>query len=423
MMSIDTSGIALEAHINHEPTVIAKALRSARAVERVGFCLEHYHALEQLQPGIFKDINPKMLTQQPSGVKRNIAIEAISGSDMIKALGVGIAAGSVVGLFFKLIDWVTGKLVGGSGGSGIPTPEQIDREQKAAFQKLAETDRKNREAFKAVLSDVDGAVDKLKSRQKETGRILDEIEKNVREASSPIELACVEAIMKAVPGELIYQAKAVGAMRQFKGEDLIRYNLCTKNGIRGVLSIFEEPALKNVDFNKLQRTAKDLAEAMKTADNFISRQTDASLDMLWKQVSRLAEDYRKYDISQADRAKISERAGTVYSFHTSAAEFAKEHQSPSKGGLDKLDLASSRYTSIIKDSYVCKNILKDATEGIKGKKDAEIENKEHAAKFKSMLGDLQRVITGLLYYTNLADKMNKAFTQSLERYSKAEITI
>lgn len=422
MMSIDTTGIALEAHLNHEPTVIANALRAARAVDRVGFCLEHYQALEQLQPGIFKDINPKMLTQQPSAVKRSVAVEAISGSDMVKALGVGIAAGSAVALFFKLIEWIADKLSGGKGG-GIPTPEQIERENKAAFQKIAETDRKNREAFKAVFNDLDSSLDKLAKRQKNTGKILDELEKNIRAASSPIELMCVEAVMKACPDEMMYQAKAVGAMRLYKGGDILRYNLCLKNGVRGILAVFEEPALKNVDFSKLQRVAKDLADALQTADNFISRQTDGSLDMLVKQAKKVAEEFEKMDIPQSAKAEINTRATKVYSFHTSAADFAKEHERPEKGNLDKLDLSSPRYTSIIKDSYVCQNIVKDAAGKVKGKSDAKIDSKEHAAKFKSAIGDLQRVITGLLYFTNLSDKMNKAFTLALERYMKAEITI
>ena len=424
MMNIDTTGIALEAHLHHEPTVIANALRAARSVERVGFCLEHYYAIEQLQPGIFKDINPKMLTQQPSNVKLTVAAEAIGGSDMMKALGVGIAAGSIVGLFFKLIEWVSDKLSGGkSGASGIPSPQEIDKQHRAAFSKLAETDRRNREAFKAATADIDTIIDKLQKRQKDNGKVIEEIEKNIRAATTPLELACVEAVIKACPDEMVFQAKAVGAMRQFKGAEVLQYNLCLKGGVRGILTIFEESALKNVDFKKLERVSKDLAEALKTADTFISRQTDGSLDSLLKQVQKLSEEFQKMDIPQTERSNIAERAAMVYSFHTRAAEFAKSHNNPSKGNMDKVDLTSERYTSIIKDSFTCKSILNDALNNVKSKKDATIDNKDHNAKFKSAVGDMQRVITGLLYYTNLADKMNKEFTKVLERYSKSEITI
>lgn len=425
MMNNDNLGIALEAHLNHEPVVIAKALRAARSVENVGFCLEHYYAIEQLQPGIFKDINPKMLSKNPSGIKHNAALEAISGSDIMKAVGAGIAAGSAVALFIKLLEWVADKLGGGSGsgGSGIPSPEKIKQDQKEAFSKIAEIDRKNREAFKATFNDLDATLDKLNAKQKNTGKVIDEIEKNIRAAASPIELACVEAVMKACPDEMMYQAKAVGAMRQYKGDDILKYNLCLKTGVRGILAVFEEPALKNVDFNKLQRIANDLAATLHTADKFISRQTDVGLDMLAKHTKKFSDEFEKMDVDQTTRAEINSRAVKVYSFHTTAAEFAKEHNRPAKGNLDKLDLTSPRYTSVIQDSYICQNILKDAASKIKGKSDATIENKDQAAKFKSILGDIQRVITGLLYFTNLADKMNKEFTRTLERYSKSEITI
>lgn len=423
MMNNDNLGIALEAHLNHEPVVIAKALRAARSVENVGFCLEHYYEIEQLQPGIFKDINPKMLSKNPSGIKHNAALEAISGSDIMKAVGVGIAAGSAVALFIKLLEWVADKLGGGSGGSGIPSPEKIKQDQKEAFSKIAEIDRKNREAFKATFNDLDATLDKLNAKQKNTGKVIDEIEKNIRAASSPIELACVEAVMKACPDEMMYQAKAVGAMRQYKGDDILKYNLCLKTGVRGILAVFEEPALKNVDFNKLQRIANDLAATLHTADKFISRQTDVGLDMLAKHTKKFSDEFEKMDVEQTTRAEINSRAVKVYSFHTTAVEFAKEHNRPAKGNLDKLDLTSPRYTSVIQDSYICQNILKDAASKIKGKSDATIENKDQAAKFKSILGDIQRVITGLLYFTNLADKMNKEFTRTLERYSKSEITI
>lgn len=423
MMNNDNLGIALEAHLKHEPVVIAKALRAARSVENVGFCLEHYYAIEQLQPGIFKDINPKMLSKNPSGIKHNAALEAISGSDIMKAVGVGIAAGSAVALFIKLLEWVADKLGGGSGGSGIPSPEKIKQDQKEAFSKIAEIDRKNREAFKATFNDLDATLDKLNAKQKNTGKVIDEIEKNIRAASSPIELACVEAIMKAYPAEIMYQAKAVDAMHQYKGDDILKYNLCLKTGVRGILAVFEEPALKNVDFNKLQRIANDLAATLHTADKFISRQTDVGLDMLAKHTKKFSDEFEKMDVDQTTRAEINSRAVKVYSFHPTAAEFAKEHNRPAKGNLDKLDLTSPRYTSVIQDSYICQNILKDAANKIKGKSDATIENKDQAAKFKSILGDIQRVITGLLYFTNLADKMNKEFTRTLERYSKSEITI
>ena len=423
MMNNDNLGIALEAHLKHEPVVIAKALRAARSVENVGFCLEHYYAIEQLQPGIFKDINPKMLSKNPSGIKHNAALEAISGSDIMKAVGVGIAAGSAVALFIKLLEWVADKLGGGSGGSGIPSPEKIKQDQKEAFSKIAEIDRKNREAFKATFNDLDATLDKLNAKQKNTGKVIDEIEKNIRAASSPIELACVEAIMKAYPTEIMYQAKAVDAMHQYKGDDILKYNLCLKTGVRGILAVFEEPALKNVDFNKLQRIANDLAATLHTADKFISRQTDVGLDMLAKHTKKFSDEFEKMDVDQTTRAEINSRAVKVYSFHPTAAEFAKEHNRPAKGNLDKLDLTSPRYTSVIQDSYICQNILKDAANKIKGKSDATIENKDQAAKFKSILGDIQRVITGLLYFTNLADKMNKEFTRTLERYSKSEITI
>lgn len=426
MMNIDTTEIALEAHLHHEPSVIANALRAARSVERVGFCLEHYYAIEQLQPGIFKDINPKMLTQQPSNVKLAVAAEAISGSDMMKALGVGIAAGvaagSIVGLFFKLIEWVSDKLSGGKGG-GIPTPEEIEKEHRQVFRGLAETDRRNSEAFKAATADIDTIIDNLQKRQKANGKIMDDLEKNIRAATTPLELLCVEAINKACPDEMVFQAKAVGGMRQFKGADALQYNLCLKSGVRGILTIFEESALKNVDFKKLERVSKDLAEALKTADTFISRQTDGSLDSLLKQVQKLSEEFQKMDIPQTERSNIAERAAMVYSFHTRAAEFAKSHNNPTTGNMDKVDLTSERYTSIIKDSFTCKSILNDALNNVKSKKDATIDNKDHNAKFKSAVGDMQRVITGLLYYTNLADKMNKEFTKVLERYSKSEITI
>lgn len=423
MMNNDNLGIALEAHLKHEPVVIAKALRAARSVENVGFCLEHYYAIEQLQPGIFKDINPKMLSKNPSGIKHNAALEAISGSDIMKAVGVGIAAGSAVALFIKLLEWVADKLGGGSGGSGIPSPEKIKQDQKEAFSKIAEIDRKNREAFKATFNDLDATLDKLNAKQKNTGKVIDEIEKNIRAASSPIELACVEAIMKAYPAEIMYQAKAVDAMHQYKGDDILKYNLCLKTGVRGILAVFEEPALKNVDFNKLQRIANDLAATLHTADKFISRQTDVGLDMLAKHTKKFSDEFEKMDVDQTTRAEINSRAVKVYSFHPTAVEFAKEHNRPAKGNLDKLDLTSPRYTSVIQDSYICQNILKDAANKIKGKSDATIENKDQAAKFKSILGDIQRVITGLLYFTNLADKMNKEFTRTLERYSKSEITI
>lgn len=418
MMNNDNIGIALEAHLKHEPVVIAKALRAARSVENVGFCLEHYYAIEQLQPGIFKDINPKMLTQQPSGVKRSVALEVISGSGMIKAIGVGLATGSVVGLFFKLIGWLSDKLSGGKAGS-IPSPAEFDKKNKEAFSRLAEVDRKNRELFKATFDDFDAMLDTMSSKHKIDSDTVNKIERSIRVAKSPIELACIIKIAKTVPADNSAEMKAITAMTKFKSDDAIRYSLCHKSGIRGVLSIFEDPILKSIDFRKLQNIAKDLAEALKTADSFISRQSDASLDAFKSQVSRLTDSYKKYDISQDDRAKVSEHASTIYSFYPSTVEFAKEHKSPNMGPLDKLDLTSERYSSIIKDSYVCKNILLDAVRNIKEKKDIEIENKAHSASFKSSLGELQRAATGLFYYTNLADKMNKSFTQVLERYGKS----
>lgn len=78
-------------------------------IHQVGFCKDVYDRGEAVHPGIFKDIDPKMLSMQHSSIKRTVAMEAFGMDDNTSNLvvgGVGVAAAGVLAMgIFKLYKW------------------------------------------------------------------------------------------------------------------------------------------------------------------------------------------------------------------------------------------------------------------------------------------------------------------------------
>ncbi len=74
-----------------------------------GFNKDLYHRAESIDPGIFKDIDPRLLTEQHSNTKRLVALEAFGMDDHTAGIVGGVAglaaAGTLAYGIFKLYKW------------------------------------------------------------------------------------------------------------------------------------------------------------------------------------------------------------------------------------------------------------------------------------------------------------------------------
>ena len=85
-----------------------------REIHQVGFSRDVYDRGESIHPGLFKDIDPKMLSQQHSNIKRVVAMEAFGMDEQTSGLvagGLGVAAAGMLAMgIYKLYKWFAGIL-------------------------------------------------------------------------------------------------------------------------------------------------------------------------------------------------------------------------------------------------------------------------------------------------------------------------
>lgn len=398
MMKSDDIAIALEC-FNVKEEDMSKVARSVRQINNVGFCVEHYHAIESVFPGTFKDIDVKKLTKQPSNTCRSVALEAIDIAAIGKIAGAAVVGGGIGYVVGKLIAWISERFSGGgSGGSGGDLRID-DRKMKEA---VTEMKRIEREIAKIDPKELDAAIEET------IAEITGIINANSNQAKvTAISVKPKEASARDVENAIKSAGKAY--------DPLIEAALYSPSGVKGVISFKEHPkysVISKIEYASLARTLQDIFKLI--VEGISTDNANLQKSNLEK-IKKLTATYMKH-VGGFDEAisELKEHSTKAYSYYYRWKP--QEFTDPSKGHFDKLVLEDRWYKI---NEEMCNDIRKHM-KGIsqssykKLKKDTTIEDDELKRGYDQAMKDVGR----LTRYTAMVMQLNEGAIRQYNRIVK-----
>lgn len=370
MMEKDNISIALECFDVKEEDMV-KVAQAVRQINNVGFCVEHYHAVESVFPGTFKNIDVKKLSKKPSNTCRDVALEAIDLGAIGKIAGAAVVGGGIGYIIGKLIAWVSERFSGkGSSGGDLRVETQKMKEA------ISEMKRMEREVSKIDIKALDDAIEQT----------IAEINGVIDSNSKQAKVTAVSVMPKNV--SVLDVEKAIKNSNNAY-DPMIEAALFSPSGVKGVISFNEHPkysVISKIEYVSLSRTLQDVFKLI--IEGVSSGNVKLQKSNLEK-VKRLTSVYMKH-VNGFDEALTELKTHSLNAYSHYYRTNPQEFIDPSKGYLDKLTL-ENRWFKINEEA--CESIRKNM-KGIsqstykKVKKDTTFEDEEVKRGYDQIMKDV-----------------------------------
>ena len=407
-LTIEEIGIALESvPVNVD---LNKVTRTIRRVENVGFCLEDYHTLENAYPGIFKEINPRMLTREPSATKHAVAVE------LLGKVAVGV---TVIGVFYKLVSWAIDKLSGVGGvatGNGVSAIKLKDvNELQSDHKETVATVAKEVKRVRAEVPNPFSVMDKLVTDLKDN--ILNE-----KFLATLLGTICTNRIAKAtdVVGE-VNLAVGFADNASVKLEPQVTYALCSKTGVSGIAVVFNSRETQALKISALPILAGSIAKAIVSGDAFIANQNTITLNTFLNAVSSCEVSRKSLGLTSSIKDAITDSKSDRYSIYPKVLKDCIDHKKPEQADFHKVNMADSSRLDRSCQASVARDAILEASASLKSMKSANM-NGDHSTIFKKGVSELQTMFTDAMFVietitqeTSAIYKMNDDYVNALTK--------
>lgn len=403
--TIEEISIALESAPVHVD--INQVTRTVRRVKNVGFCLEDYNALEYAYPGIFKEINPRMLTLEPSATKQAVAVE------LLGKVAIGV---TVVGVFYKLISWAIDKLSGmngtatGNGVSAIKLKDvnELQNDHKETVASVADEVKRIKKEVPNPASATDANIADIKD------HIL-----NDKFLATTLGTICANRVGKNtdVLNE-INSAIGFADNASVKLEPQVVYALCNKTGVSGIAVVFNSRETSALKLSTLPRLAVSLAKAIIEGDKFIASQNVITLNNFLNAVSSCKANNKTLGLTDTIKGAITDSKSDRYSIYSKVLKDCIDHKAHDRADfhkvsmtddvrLDRSCLASTARDTILESSTTLKNMKSTDMNG------------DLASIFKKSVGELQTIFTDVMFVIETITQETSAVYKINDDYVKA----
>lgn len=396
MMKSDDIAIALEC-FNIKEEDMSKVARSVRQINNVGFCVEHYHAIESVFPGTFKDIDVKKLTKQSSNTCRSVALEAIDIAGIGKIAGAAVVGGGIGYIIGKLVAWVSGRF-SGKGGSGSDLHIDYNKMEKT----VANMKRVEREVSKINVSELNAAIEQS----------ITDIDGAINSNSNHAKVTAVSVMPKSANVRDIESA-IKNSNKLY--DPLIEVALFSPSGVKGFISINEHPKYSVISKIEYVLLSSTLEEAFKLVIEGAGSDNVKIQKINLEKVKRLISVYMKH-VDGFDEALIELNAHSLKTYSHYYRTRPQEFIDPSKGYFDRLTL-KDRWFKVNEER--CESVRKNM-KGIsqsnykKVKRDTAFENEEVKSGYDQVMKDVGR----LTRYVALVMQLNEGAIRQYNRIVK-----